>query len=109
MTLDELFGERAKRFEPMRERLRTLMGAEGLPYRDPERIYNTRLAQELAAWAQAERRVDLHPALFRAYFAEGGNLGRLDELVEVARAADLPGELAREVLETRSFRAAVDR
>jgi predicted DsbA family dithiol-disulfide isomerase len=107
-TIEELFGARVKDFEPMRRRLRGLMSNEGLPFRDIERIYNTRLAQELAAWAQRDHGIDLHPALFRAYFAEGGDISRANVLLEVASAAGLPEAPAREVVASRTFAAAVD-
>jgi len=92
----------------MRQRLRQLMTQEGLPYRDADRIHNTRLAQELAAWAQAEHKIDLHPALFRAHFADGLDISSPKVLGDLARAATLPDARTHEVLTSGVFAATVD-
>ena len=56
---------------PMGERLRSLMEQEGLPYNSPTMSFNTRMAQELAKWADGQpQRKDLHSALYRACFVE---------------------------------------
>jgi predicted DsbA family dithiol-disulfide isomerase len=87
-----------------------LMAAEGLPYAKRTRTYNSRLAQELGKWAETKPGGEgIHDALFRAYFAEGRNIGDVGVLVEVARQLGLPAEEARKVLEERSFSPAVDR
>ena len=86
-----------------------LMRIEGLPYGDRAMTFNSRLAQELAAWADA--RVDgpsLHDALFQAYFVRGRNVGREDELLAIVEEAGLPVDEAKTVLASRSFRNVVD-
>ena len=89
----------------MRER----MTAEGLPYGDRTMTYNSRLAQELGAWADTHPGGDaIHDALFRAYFVEGANIGDVETLVGIAAAVGLSAQAAREVLETRSFGPVVD-
>lgn len=86
-----------------------LMEAEGLPYGDRDRTYNSRLAQEVGAWAETQPGGDaIHDAFFRAYFVDGINLAEVDALVRVAESAGLSGAAAREVVATRSFREAVD-
>lgn len=90
-------------------RLKKVADEEGLPLGDRDMTYNSRLAQELGKWAESQGRGELfHNAVFRAYFVEGKNIGKIQELLEVARSVGLSGEEAREVLETRGFRAAVD-
>ena len=85
------------------------MAAEGLPYGERKMTYNSRLAQELGKWADTQPGGEaIHDALFRAYFVEGRNIGDPDELVKIAEGVSLPGDKAREVIETRSFEAAVD-
>ncbi len=72
--------------------------------------YNSRLAQELGAWA--ESRDDggrIHDGLFHAYFVDGVNIADVDALVAVAERAGLPAGEAREVVTERRFRDAVDR
>jgi predicted DsbA family dithiol-disulfide isomerase len=88
-------------------RLAQIAAAEGLPFHPPTHAWDTRLAQELAKWAD-ERGVPLHDALFRAVFVEGKNVGDPDVLVALASGAGLPEEEARRVLEQRTHRAQVD-
>lgn len=110
MDLATLFAGRNYDIEAAQERMERLMAAEGLPFGRRTRTYNSRLAQELAKWAETIPGAEgIHDALFRAYFAEGKNIGDVDVLVEVARKLGLPAEEARRALTERTFRAAVDR
>lgn len=86
-----------------------LMAAEGLPFAPQPRLYNTRLAQELGAWAEREGKPEVHDALFRAYFVDGVDIGQPDALVPVAEKLGLDGGAARAVLAERRMRDAVDR
>jgi predicted DsbA family dithiol-disulfide isomerase len=71
--------------------------------------YNSRLAQELAKWAETqEGGTEIHDALYRAYFVDGLNIAHIDNLMAVVRHLGLPEDEAREVLVSRQFRAAVD-
>ena len=88
--------------------MKGLMDAAGLPYVRGERVYNSRLAQELAKLAEQEGRKEIHDALFRAYFVDGINLADAGALAAVAERLGLPGAEARQALERRTFRAAVD-
>ena len=47
-------------------------------------------------------------AVFKAYFVDGINIGRIPPLVELADSAGLPKGEAEKVLVTGSFKAAVD-
>lgn len=81
----------------------------GLPLGERKHTYNTRFAQELAKWAESQGKGEaFHKAVFRAYYVDGENIGAMERLVEVARSAGLDGDEARRVLESRTFRAAVD-
>ncbi len=83
---------------------------EGLPLGERNMTYNSRLAQELGKWAESMGKGDeFHNRAFRAYFAEGKNIGNISELVSLAGQIGLSEKEATEVLETRSFRDAVDR
>ena len=93
----------------MKSRLEQVAHEEGLPLGNREKTYNSRLAQELAKWAEAQGKGDaFHDAVFRAYFADGKNIGEIRTLVDLAKSLTLPEEEARKVLETRAFREAVD-
>jgi predicted DsbA family dithiol-disulfide isomerase len=86
------------------------MDREGLPYNaDRNMSYNSRLAQELSKWAETKGKGDeIHSALFRAYFVDIKNIGKVEPLVEVANEVGLPGDEATDVLLSRSFKEAVD-
>lgn len=86
-----------------------MLEAEGLPYGNRSMTYNTRLAQELAAWAVARGEHRIHDALFRAYFVDAVNVAEPDELVRIAGEVGLPDEEARRVLEEREYSPTVDR
>ena len=63
------------------------------------RIWNTFDAHRLLHWAGLEgRQRELKHALLRAYFTDGRNIADHDTLVDIAAAAGLPADEAREVL-----------
>jgi predicted DsbA family dithiol-disulfide isomerase len=107
--LEELFADRFVNVEEVRIRLKREARKLGLPFGDRTRTYNSRLAQELGKWAESQGKGDeYHLALFMAYFVDGRNIGKPGVLIEIAESLDLPPEKAREVLETRAYREAVD-
>ena len=109
VSIEELFAGRGIDLAAMHERMKALMDDEGLPYEKRGYTYNSRLAQELGSWADTQPGGEaIHDALYRAYFVDGKNIGDVDELVDIARSVGLDGEAAKEVIETRSFKAAVD-
>ncbi len=108
-SLAELFAGRGYDVDKMQAQMRARMAAEGLPYGDRRMTYNSRLAQELGKWADAQPGGEaIHDALFRAYFVDGRNIGDPQVLLEVAKGVGLDEAKAREVLEKRTFKAAVD-
>ncbi len=81
----------------------------GLPLGERTRTYNSRLAQELAKWAEAKGKGDeFHDAVFRAYFVDGRNIAQIDVLAGLAQEAGLSADEARIIVRERSFREAVD-
>lgn len=86
------------------------MDREGLPYNaERDMSYNSRLAQELSKWAESKGKGDeIHSALFRAYFVDVKNIGKLESLVEIAKDVGLPADEAADALASRSFKEAVD-
>ena len=108
-SLAELFAGRGVDLDAMYTRMKGLMDEEGLPYSPRTHTYNSRLAQELGKWADTQPGGEaIHDALYRAYFVDGVNVGDVDALLEVAAAVGLDVAAAREVLESRSFKDAVD-
>lgn len=109
ISIEALFAGRDIDIDAMYEQMKRLMDAEGLPYRQRSHTYNSRLAQELGKWADTQAGGEaIHDALYRAYFVDGTNIGEVDALVEIAEKVGLPADEARAVLESRSFREAVD-
>jgi predicted DsbA family dithiol-disulfide isomerase len=109
IALEALFAGRNVDRAAMQARMRGLMAQEGLPYGERTHTYNSRLAQELGAWASTQADgTGIHDALFQAYFVEGKNIGAIDTLVEVAEAVGLSGSEARQVLVARRCKDAVD-
>ena len=108
-SLAELFAGRNLDLEGMHAQMKARMDAEGLPYGERTMTYNSRLAQELGKWAGTQPGGEaIHDALFRAYFVEGRDISRPAVLLDIARQAGLSVDAAREVLEKRTFKDAVD-
>jgi len=109
LTLEKLFAGRSIDLGEVMARLKKVAEEEGLPFGERHMTYNSRLAQELGKWAESQGTGEaFHNAVFRAYFVEGRNIGKIEELVDVARSVDLSGEEARQALDARGFKEAVD-
>ena len=108
-SLEELFRGRGYDVPKMQAQMRARMEAEGLPYGDRRMTYNSRLAQELGKWADSQPGGEaIHDALFKAYFVDGRNIGDAAALLEIAARVGLDAEKAKEVLDKRTWKAAVD-
>jgi predicted DsbA family dithiol-disulfide isomerase len=108
-ALADLFAGRNVDRKAMHAQMKARMDAEGLPYGERTMTYNSRLAQELGKWADTQPGGEaIHDALFRAYFVEARDISQTSVLTDVARQVGLPSEGARDVLERRTFRDAVD-
>jgi predicted DsbA family dithiol-disulfide isomerase len=108
-TLEELFAGRPVDTEKIAARLKQVADQVGLPLEARQKTYNSRLAQEMAKWAESKGKGDeFHKAVLRAYFVDGKNIGKVDELVSLAKSIGLPEKEGRSVLERRTFKEAVD-
>jgi len=108
-SLADLFKGRNVDRKGMHAQMKARMDAEGLPYGERTMTYNSRLAQELGKWADTQPGGEaLHNALFRAYFVEARDISQFAVLLEIAERVGLPADGAREVLEKRAFKDAVD-
>jgi predicted DsbA family dithiol-disulfide isomerase len=108
-SLEDLFAGRGYDIPKMQAQMRARMEAEGLPYGTRTHTYNSRLAQELGSWADTQPGGDaIHDAMFRAYFVDAKNIGDPEVLVEVAKSVGLDAAKAREVVEKRTHKEAVD-
>lgn len=92
-----------------REILEGMAASEGIELGTPPVQANSHLAFELATFARERGLTDaIHRELFHAYFTEGKNIGDMDVLLDVAAAAGLDREAAREALTDRRFAGTVD-
>ena len=108
-ALADLFAGRGLDLKAMHAQMKARMDAEGLPYGERTHTYNSRLSQELGKWADTQPGGEaFHDAMFRAYFVEGRDISQPAVLLEIAQSVGLPVDAAREVLEKRTFKAAVD-
>ena len=109
LTLEELFAGRPYNIPEVLAHLKTIADAEGLPLGNRTKTYNSRPAQELAKWAESLGKGEaFHDAAFRAYFADGKNIAKTENLLDIAVSVSLDPDEARRVVEKRTYREAVD-
>lgn len=107
--LSELFAGRAEQIEAMQARLRRLAAAEGVALAERTHTNNSRRAQELGKWAEAQGKgAPFRRAVYRAFFVEGRNIALVDELAGIAGEIGLSADEARTALAAGSYGAAVD-
>jgi predicted DsbA family dithiol-disulfide isomerase len=107
--LTTLFAGRNVDLRAMHAQMKARMTAEGLPYGERTMTYNSRLAQELGKWADTQPGGEaIHDALFHAYFVEARDISQPAVLLDIAGSVGLAVAGAREVLERRTFKDAVD-
>jgi predicted DsbA family dithiol-disulfide isomerase len=108
-SLDDLFRGRNVDRKAMHAQMKARMDAEGLPYGERSMTYNSRIAQELGKWADTQPGGEaIHDALFRAYFVEARDISQPAVLLNIVKAVGLPVDGARQVIEQRTFKDAVD-
>jgi predicted DsbA family dithiol-disulfide isomerase len=109
VEIPELFAGRGYDIASAQERLRQVAREEGLPLGDRTRISNGRRAQELGKFAERSGLLEPYQkAVYHAYFVEGRNIARKDELLEIAARVGLPVPEAGRVLEEGSCVDAVE-
>lgn len=108
--MTDLFAGRSEtEMKARQDQMKSLMEQEGLPYGERTHTYNSRLAQEIGAWADTQEGGNvMHDALYRAYFVNTKNIGDPDVLLEIVEANGLSVNEARKVLEERTFKDVVD-
>ena len=110
MLLTDLFAGRSVDIQQMMVRLRQVAREEGLALGDRKKTYNSRLAQELGKWAEANGKgEEYHRSVFHAYFADGHNIAEIATLLDLVKGIGLSPAEAKKVLENRTFQHAVDR
>lgn len=97
----EKYGSSAEQSAANREQIRSRAASLGFDFNMTEhsRIYNTFDAHRLLHWAKTlNRQQELKLALFKANFTDGANISDPEVLADVAIAAGLDGNEARQVL-----------
>ena len=108
MSLEQRFGERLD-VPAAIEQLSQVTASLSLPFGRRSHTYNSRDAQELGLWVARQGAVTTYlDAVYRAYFVEGVNIARAEELLRIITALGLNTDEAQRVLQDRSCAAAVD-
>ncbi|MBM3220179.1 MAG: hypothetical protein FJZ38_16150 [Candidatus Rokubacteria bacterium] len=109
-ALADLFAGRSpEQRKAMHEQMKARMDEEGLPYGARTHTYNSRLAQEIGKWADTQPGGEaVHDAFFRAYFIDARDISNPEVILDIVEKVGLPVDAAREVLEQRTFKEAVD-
>ena len=96
-ALTDLFkGRSEEEMQARQAQMKGLMDQEGLPYGNRTHTYNSRLAQEIGAWADTQEGGEvMHDALYKAYFVDAKNISEPDILLEIVEANGLSVEKAR--------------
>ncbi|HEV7742641.1 MAG TPA: DsbA family oxidoreductase [Pseudolysinimonas sp.] len=90
---------------PMLDRVIGIAKTVGLDY-DYDHMHqtNTVKAHELLHYAKAHgRQLEMKEALLKAYFLDGGHVGRIDDLVELAEREGFDGRDVRAALESNRY------
>ena len=95
----------ARRYGPrVEDHTRRLIEGAGFEYRTSVRVPRSLSALQLAEFARAEgRHADVHRRLFTAYWSEARDIGDLEVLADIAAAAGLDPDKAREVVESDAY------
>ena len=109
MTLEELFAGRPINIKQVLDHLTSVAAELGLPLGKREKTYNSRMAQELGKLAEKQGYGEqFHMAAFRAYFADGLNIGLDSTLMDLGISVGLSEVDVRDALDNRTYKKAVD-
>lgn len=98
-----------ERLAAARSHFEQVANAEGLAYGHRTHWYNSVPAHEAALWADAHGDGEaFRRDVFRAYFADGLNIGSTDVLAAIADGVNLDSGRLREALSLGSYRARVN-
>ena len=107
--LSALFGRPPEEIRGMQARVLQAAAEAGLPMAERSRTYNSRRAQELGKWAESQGKGSaFRRAVYHAFFVDGHNIARSDELVAIAVEVGLPESEAHRVLSEQLFAPAVE-
>ncbi|MDC1133404.1 DsbA family protein [Alphaproteobacteria bacterium] len=109
-TLLELFRTSPEDIKEKNSRMKGLMEQENLPYNDRTHTYNSRLAQEVGAWAETiQPDTTIHDKFYEAYFVNGLNVGLEEVILDVVSKSNLDVNEAKSVILNRTFKSHIDK
>ena len=107
--LNDLFAGHVE-IEAMLMRCRQVAKDLDLSFGERRRTYNSRRAQELGKWAEAQGAGEaFHKAVYLAYFAEGRNIAEVGVLAEITQAIGLDHQAVPGILSSGQYAAQVDK
>lgn len=93
-----------------RRQVEPLAAELGVELRYPERVTRTRKAHEAAAYAASEGRgEEMHAAIYRAYWSDGRDIGRIDVLSAIGGEIGLDATSVRIALDVDQWTEQVER
>jgi predicted DsbA family dithiol-disulfide isomerase len=102
MPIAEMFS--AVDTKAMMRNLRNMGAPFGITFVEITRISNSRLALQAAEFSRDHERFDaFHDALLNAYFSQGLDIGEIDVLLELGRAARLDSAHLRKALKSGTY------
>jgi len=108
-TLEELFAGRPINIQQVLDNLTSVAAELGLPFGKREKTYNSRMAQELGKLAEKKGFGEqFHMAAFKAYFADGLNIGLDSTLISLGISSGLSEADIRDAIENRTYKKTVD-
>jgi len=109
MPIEELFGNNLPLMNDKMHQLEIKASSLGLPLAKRTTIADSRLAQELAKWADTKGKLkEYQDAVYKAYFSDGLDIAAHSVLSAIAEACDLSKKEAQDIIATRAFRREVD-
>jgi predicted DsbA family dithiol-disulfide isomerase len=109
VRLEDLFSGKSIDMDAMRRKFHKTAEELGLPLGRMEKMFNSRPAQELRYWADANRAGDAFAmAVYKAYFAHDRNIAKTEVLADISESVGLCPETAVKVLESKTYASAVD-
>ena len=109
-NLDEIYQRYPYPKADMLEHLRRNARALNMPYCERSKVFNSKLAQELGAWAESQGVGEqFHKAAFAAYFVNNENLAEKKVLLNIVGQVGLDLDEAEAVMVQRSYSVYVEK
>lgn len=110
LPIEDLFGYNFPLMDEKMNQLEMKAASLGLPLAKRTVISDSRLAQELAKWAECLGKLkEYQQATYKAYFSDGADIADPSVLIGIAKACGISKDDALSVIETRAFSHAVEK